>query len=55
MYVPQKEKPLGPAALKANFQYWMKEHEKHLSAASNAMEEARKCIDLLAAHDKGVD
>lgn len=54
MYTPKSENPLTSATLKANLMFWLKQHEKHLADANNAMEEARKCIDLLAAQEKAV-
>lgn len=52
MYTPKFEKPLGPAALKANLEYWLNANRTLMDQANVAMEEARKCIDALVEYEK---
>lgn len=52
MYIPKFEKPLGPAALRANLSYYLAQQEKHNKAALEAMAKARECAEKLALHNK---
>lgn len=55
MYIPKFEKPLGPAALRANMAYFLAKQEQAAQEAASMMARARHCAELLAAHAKTVD
>lgn len=55
MYTPKFEKPLGPAALRANLAYFLAQQEKHNKEATLYMARARVCAEQLAAQAKTVD
>ena len=52
MYIPKFEKPLGPAALRANLSYYLAQQEKHNKQALEAMAKARECAEKLALQNK---
>lgn len=54
MYTPKFEKPLGPAALRANLAYFLAQQEKHNKEAACYMAKARDCAEKLAAQAKTV-
>lgn len=49
MYTPKFEKPLSPAALRANMAYYLAKQEQAAKEASLMMARARRCAEQLAA------
>lgn len=52
MYTPKFEKPLGPAALRANLAYYLAQQEKANKQAAEAMANARRCAEKLAEYNQ---